>query len=267
MKPTRGIYLGLTILFALLLNSCETGIRKEKRVLVYTRNGEGYVHDNIAANVKAIQQLGDENGFLVNVSDNPEVFTENTLSAYSCIVFANTNNDVFDTDDQKVAFMRYIQAGGGFAGIHSACGTERNWPWFIKLVGGTFIVHAAYQEFAVNIIDHNHPSTKELPERWIREDECYFVKNMNPSIHVLITHDLNTIEDERKETFPDLFGNDFPGAWYHEYDGGRSWYTSYGHNPEDYSDPLFLKHILGGIIYAIGENRELDYSKASAVKP
>jgi len=263
----RGIQTSLLILISFLLLSCKTGIRKEQRVLVYTKNGEGYVHDNIENNVKAMKELGDENGFIVDVSDSPESFTEENLTKYSCIVFANTNNDVFDTDEQKVAFMRYIQAGGGFVGIHSACGTERNWPWFIRLVGGTFVVHAAYQEFAVNIIDHNHPSTRDLPDRWIREDECYFVKQMNPAIHVLITHDLSTIEDDRKDSFPDLFGNDFPGAWYHEFEGGRSWYTSYGHNPDDYDDPLFRGHLLGGIIYAIGENRELDYAKATATTP
>jgi len=263
----KGFQLSLLILIPLILFSCETGIRKEKRVLVYIKNGEGYVHDNIDKNVVAIRELGEENDFFVDVSDSPNSFTKENLTKYSCIIFANTNNDVFDSDEQKVAFMRYIQAGGGFVGIHSACGTERNWSWFIRMLGGTFVVHAVYQEFAVNIIDHNHPSTQNLPDRWMREDECYFLNRLNPGIHVLITHDLSTIEDSRKETFPDLFGNDFPGAWYHEFEGGRSWYTSYGHTAEDYEDPMLRGHILGGIIYAIGENRELDYTKATATTP
>lgn len=259
----------LLVLIALpiFLFSFHTQNRKEKRILVYTKNGEGYVHDNIASSVKAIKKLGKENGFYVDVSDDSEVFKKGNLEKYSCIVFSNTNNDVFSKDEEKVAFMRYIQAGGGYVGIHSACGTERNWQWFTKLTGGTFDVHAKFQEFTVKVIDHNHPSTKDLPDEWVLKDECYFVKDMNPAIHVLITNDLSTIEDDRKDTFPTLFGNDFPGAWFHEYQGGRSWYTSYGHSPEDYEDLLFMKHILGGIIYAIGDNRELDYSKATAVSP
>lgn len=55
-------------------------------------------------------------------------------------------------------------------------------------------------------------------------------------------------------------------AWYHEYDGGRAFYTGGGHTNESYSEPLFLKHLLGGIRYAIGENVKLDYSKSYAVK-
>jgi len=259
----------LLVLIALpiFLFSSHSQTRKEKRILVYTKNGEGYVHDNIENSVKAIKKLGKENGFYVDASDNSEVFNKKNLEKYSCIVFSNTNNDVFNTDEEKVAFMRYIQAGGNYVGIHSACGTERNWKWFTKLTGGTFDVHAKFQEFTVKVIDHKHPSTKDLPDEWILKDECYFVKDMNPAIHVLIINDLSTIEDERKDTFPTLFGNDFPGAWYHEYQGGRSWYTSYGHSPEDYVDPLFMKHILGGIVYAIGDNRELDYSKATAESP
>ena len=257
----------LLIVLPVFLFSITAQNRKEKRVLVYTKNGDGYVHDNIESSVKTIKKMGEENSFKVDVSDNPEVFNKSKLEKYSCIVFSNTNNDVFDTDEEKVAFMRYIQAGGAYVGIHSACGTERNWLWFTKLTGGTFDVHAAFQEFTVKIIDHNHPSTIDMPDEWTIKDECYFVKDMNPAITVLITNDLSTIEDKRKDTFPTLFGNDFPGAWYHDYQGGRSFYTSYGHSPEDYENPIFVNHILGGIIYAIGDNKKLDYSKATATSP
>ena len=55
-----------------------------------------------------------------------------------------------------------------------------------------------------------------------------------------------------------------PIAWYHDYDGGRAWYTGGGHTDESYSEELYLKHVLAGIEYAIGNNSELDYSKAKS---
>src|SRR3546814_13423510 len=67
-----------------------------------------------------------------------------------------------DTDAQRVALMRYIQAGGGFVGIHSASGTERKWKWFKQLLGATFYWHDKYQPFTVNIIDAKHPSVAHL---------------------------------------------------------------------------------------------------------
>ena len=41
-----------------------------------------------------------------------------------------------------------------------------------------------------------------------------------------------------------------PMAWYHEFDGGRAFYTALGHMPADYSDPAFLNHVFAGILYA-----------------
>ena len=104
----QGIQLSLLILISLLLLSCKTGIRKEQRVLVYTKNGEGYVHDNIENNVKAIKELGNANGFFVDVSDSPDLFTEENLAKYSCIVFLDwiilfvvqNGRPFFDRDDE-----------------------------------------------------------------------------------------------------------------------------------------------------------------------
>ena len=94
-------------------------------VLVYTKNGPGYVHDNIPSAVAAVQKLGTENRFQVDVSADPVVFEEQNLAKYKVIIFTSTNNDVFDTDAQRVAFRRYIEAGGGFVGVHSVTGTAR----------------------------------------------------------------------------------------------------------------------------------------------
>jgi type 1 glutamine amidotransferase len=233
-------------------------------VLVYTKNGKGYVHDNIPSAVQCIKDLGAEKGFHVDVSDNPSVFTEANLKKYNALIFTSTNNDVFDNDEQKVAFMRYIQAGGGFVGIHSVTGTERKWEWFKRLVGGTFVRHAKFQKFKEVIIDKRHPSTAVVPDHWESEDECYYVTTINPDIHVLMAHDLTTVNDPKKT---DLYGTSFPSVWCHQFDGGREWYTALGHSGAKYSDPIFRKHILGGIEWVLQGNRKLDYSKAHAKSP
>ena len=46
--------------------------------------------------------------------------------------------------------------------------------------------------------------------------------------------------------------DDYPLSWCHSYEGGRAWYTAMGHKAEHYSDPNYRKHLLGGILYAIG---------------
>ena len=223
-------------------------------VLVYTRNGEGFVHDNIPASIAAIERLGRENGFDVDSTDDPGSFTPTNLAKYDALVFSNTNNDVFATPEQEAAFKAYMTAGGAFVGIHSACGSERDWPWFWRNLGGKFHRHANRQDFDVAVVDPDHPSTRDLPSTWhVRDDECYYLRQLNPGIRVLLAADLRTVTDSvgRADYPADTFGNSFPTSWYHHTDGGHQWYTSLGHRIEHYSDPLFLRHILGGIQWAI----------------
>ena len=238
---------------------------KNVSVLVYTKNGKGYVHENIAAASAAIQQMGKQYGFKVDVSDKPSDFTEENLKKYTLLIFNNTNNEVFDTDEQKVALMRYVQAGGGFIGLHSATGTERQWPWFKRLIGASFLRHANHQPFNEIIIDNTHPSTSFLPAIWPADDECYFFKEYNPDIQVLVVHDLAPLKDNDKPTY--YGGTSSPAVWCHQFDGGRQWYTSLGHDSKTYSNPEFQQHIIGGMIWVIGNNKPLDYNKARAQSP
>ncbi len=239
--------LGL-MLFMGFVHLSAAGLNDQKRVLIYTKNGEGYVHQNIAAIVAALEKICSEQGIETDVSDQPSVFTRENLQQYDAIVFSNSNNEGFDTDAQREAFQEYIRSGKGFAAIHSANATERQWPWYWAMVGGKFIRHAPHQEFDVVVTDPNHPSTSHLPARWTISDECYYSFQLNPDIHVLLSADMTTIEDEGKDEYPgETFGERFPLCWCHQFEGGRQWYTALGHDPEFYEDPLFVEHLRGGL--------------------
>jgi type 1 glutamine amidotransferase len=251
----KRLAIGFSILLCLAL--AVPAAESDRRILVYTKNGKGFVHDNIPSSVKAIQKLGVENQFAVDVSEDPAVFTDANLKRYKALVFSNTNNEIFDTEDQKEAMQRYIRGGGGFVGIHSATGSMRKWPWFWALVGGKFVRHPKMQTFTIHVKDRNDISTAHLGEKFQWTDEFYFVDNMPAGLHVLLAGDLVNLQDPAREKYPGKeFGDEFPLAWRHEFDGGRSWYTALGHKPEHYSDPLLMKHILGGILWAMGQTIE-----------
>jgi len=251
----------LFVVFSLTL----TAQLKNKHVLIFTKNGKGYIHENISASIAALQKLGIENGFRTDTTTNSALFTNDNLKKYDVIIFSNTNNDVFDTEGQKVAFMRYIQAGGGFMGIHSASGTERKWKWFKLMLGATFLRHPPFQPFTVHILDKKHPAVKKLSPQWETKDECYYFKEINPSIKVLLVSDIATIKeaDSSKNINPDVFGNRYPAAWCHEFDGGRVLYTALGHSKEDYSNATYLAHILEGLKW-VTDKPKPDYKKAKA---
>lgn len=264
MKSTIALFLVIAITICANAQTSNTAKLKNKQVLVFTKNGKGYVHENIASSVAAIQKLGKEAGFTVDTTTNSALFTDNNLKKYDVLIFSNTNNDVFDTEEQRVAFMRYIQAGGGFMGIHSASGTERNWKWFKLLLGATFLRHPPFQPFSVYVLDHKHPATKNLPAKWDTNDEFYLFKEFNPAIKVLIFSDLTNIkEKDDKTTKPDVFGNRYPSVWCHEFDGGRAWYTALGHDKNDYSNPGYLAHLIEGLKWVTDKTKP-DYKKARA---
>ncbi len=222
-------------------------------VLIYTRNGPGYVHDNIAASVEALEEICAGLGIETVVTDSPAVFTPEQLEAFDAVIFSNSNNDAFTSQAQREAFQAFIRSGGGFAGIHSSSGSERNWPWFWAMQGGLFRRHPPLQPFDIHVIDPGHISTAHLPAVWAWEDECYYTHHLNPDIHVLLAADLKTVEDAERDVYPGTtFGDYIPLAWCHTFDGGRQWYTALGHKIEYYADPLFREHLRGGILWILG---------------
>lgn len=229
---------------------------KKRRVLIYTKNGKGFVHKNIPNSIKALQEICAQEKIETDASEDPADFTDENLSKYDAIIFSNANNDVFDTEEQKKAFQKYIRSGGGFIGIHSANAVERSWPWYWALVGGKFVRHAPHQEFEVVVINKNHPSTNFLGKKWKVDDECYYSNNLNPDINVLLAADLSTVDDKEKKNYPgDVFGDYFPICWSHEFEGARQWYTSLGHDAETYDDPTFRKHLRGGILWVLNQKK------------
>ncbi len=244
------------IIIGLLLASVLGLSAAEKRVLVYTRSytqdGKGYVHDNIAAGVALLKKLGAENGFGVDASDKPEVFTDANLKNYAALIFANSNNEAFENDDQRGVFERYLKAGGGFVGIHSASGSERAWPFYWATLGGKFKRHPPLQPFTVEVLDPQHPAAAHLGETWSWADEFYFHDNLNPRMHVILAGRHTALKDPKPDGYPGTtFGELFPLAWCFEENGGRRFYTALGHKIEYYSDPNYQKHVLGGVLWVL----------------
>jgi glucose/arabinose dehydrogenase/cytochrome c551/c552/type 1 glutamine amidotransferase len=256
----KNIAIVVLLIFALVLGSCSNKRDGKPKVLVFSKT-MGYKHASIPVGIAAIQKLGIENGFEVDTTKNGELFNEENLKQYSSTIFLSTTMNVLNAK-QEAAFERYIQAGGGYVGVHAATDTEYDWGWYNKLVGAQFLSHPAGTPEADFIIkDNNFIATKHFTDAvWHRADEIYNYKNINPDVNVLMTVDESTYEGGEN-------GALHPFAWYHEFDGGRSFYTGAGHTDESYEEEAFLKHLLGGIQYAIGENLNLDYSKTRSQFP
>lgn len=229
---------------------------KGQRVLVFSKT-RAFRHASIPDGVRAIEALGRRNGFGVTATENSDYFVEDSLKKFREVVFLSTTGDVLGEAQQR-AFERYIQAGGGYVGIHAAADTEYDWPWYGRMVGGWFESHPGnpnVRKGDMTVMDRNHPATAELPEKFNRSDEFYDFKRFNrDSVRTLIT------VDEKSYNWNKM-GDFHPMAWYHNYDGGRVFYTAYGHTSETFMEPLFLQHLWGGMRWA-ADGPPLDFGRA-----
>jgi type 1 glutamine amidotransferase len=215
-------------------------------VLVFSRT-TGYRHLSIETGIQALEGLAAERGWSLSASEDPALFTEQGLSAFNVLVFLSNSGDLLD-DTQQVAMENFIRAGNGYVGIHGASTAERDWPWYGALMGAYFNAHPDIQQASIVVEDTAHPATAHLSETWVRTDEWYgFETNPRADVNVLLSL------DEQSYTPGDgTMNGDHPIAWYHEYDGGRAFYTALGHTDESYAEPEFLQHLAGAIEWASG---------------
>ena len=247
----------LTIALLATLFAANTLTAQTQRVLVFSKT-EGFHHASIDAGKTAFTKMAVEKNFAIDFTDDATKFTTANLKQYNAVVFLSTTGDVLN-DAQQSEFERYIQAGGGYLGIHAAADCEYEWPWYGRLVGAWFLDHPMnnIQKGKFYVTEKNSFATKDMPDEFERTDEFYSFKNIDPSIKVLVKIDEKSYQGGKN-------GNDHPMSWYHDFDGGRSFYTNMGHTDETFADPLFLNHVWQGLHYVMGGDAPtvLDYSKS-----
>lgn len=231
------------------------------RILVFN-NEENALHASTPVAIEALRELCDENGIDVDVKDIGHVstvFTEKGLRRYAAVIFLNTAGNMLSAA-QETQFKRYIQAGGGFVGIHTAVDTEHGWKWYGQLTGARFSSRMEIQDAVLRVETPDHPATQHFDSVWHHRDEWFNLHDLAADAQVLLTLDENSCQGG-------TMGASHPVSWRRTFEGGRVFITTLGHTKEAYSDPAFLQHLLGGIQYAIGENRPLRYENIPPAPP
>jgi uncharacterized protein len=243
----------LTILFLQAIFCYTAGAQQKQFKALIVTTTRGWHHESLHAGVLAIQDLARKNFFDAVLYEDPNGFTDKFLAQFQVVIFLNTTGDIFDSAQQKV-MERFIESGKGFVGIHSASDTEYDWEWYTKLVGRMFHIHPVIQTARLTITDPSFPGLQGFTGNKLWTDEWYeFGEEKIQGLNYIMTVD-ETSYNPNVQWGPDKKGTGMgkmhPVAWYHNYDGGRSFYTALGHMPAIFSDPSFLNFLYAGIFWA-----------------
>ncbi|MEV4583121.1 ThuA domain-containing protein [Nonomuraea jabiensis] len=222
------------------------------RALLFTK-AVGYVHGSIPAGIQMIKDLGAANHFEVVQTDDSSAFNDANLATFDVLIMLQNSGMVWENDTQRQAVQKYVRSGKGIVGIHNTLdmGIESEFPWWDDLINGGAHMPAhspGVLQGTAKVTDRVHPSTKDLPLRWQRPEEWYnFSPNPRGNVHVLVSADETTYDPG-----PSKMGSDHPISWCRKAEGGKVWATAMGHDTAAYAEPLFRRHVLGGIQWAAG---------------
>ncbi|WP_405672885.1 ThuA domain-containing protein [Streptomyces uncialis] len=220
------------------------------RVLIYHGSASGGEESPVVnAGIAAIERIGltgpAGQRFAVTATGDPAVFTDaRRLGRFHSVVFLTGGGDVLDPE-QEAGLEAYMEAGGGFLGVHDAARAEPYSDWFTGLIGARPADGGpvSAQRATVEVGDRVHPATKDLPVRWKRPDTWLnWEKNPSGQVH--------TLARVRESTYkPGAGGNgwDHPVSWCRDYDGGRSFYTAMGGTADAWDETDFRTHVRGAL--------------------
>jgi len=227
--------------------------RDRPHVLVYS-GSTGYRHESIPAAVAAIKAVGEKAGYVVDATEDPEVFTTEKLAQYKALVLVSNSTDPKKPESEwfigpkRDALQGFLEAGKGVVALHAAADSHYNWGWYGRMIGGYFEKHPkGTPKGTVTVVDAKHPATAKLPKSLERNDEWYYYKDFDPTVHVLVTIDPASIGEGQPDVNPN------PLVWYHNFGGGRVIYSGLGHSNESWSEPYMVSLLTGALSWAIGK--------------
>jgi type 1 glutamine amidotransferase len=225
-----------------------------KGKLLYLTLSAGFHHDSVGISEQIVKDIGEKSGaFDVTVTQDVGAFTKANLKNYSAVMFYTTGELPF-TDEEKSAFLDFLNSGHGFVGVHSATDTLYQWEPYNKIVGGYFNDHPWHQLVTVKVVDPNNKLVSSLGNSFQIKDEIYQIADFQADTsHVLLALDPTSVNVNTQGVKHRYYG--WPIAWTRSFGKGRVYYNSLGHEEAVWNDPRYQDMLLKGIKWVMREEQ------------
>jgi serine/threonine protein kinase/type 1 glutamine amidotransferase len=211
--------------------------------------------DYSLAEKQLMMKVAATGGFSVEPTQMCGAINRSNLRNFGAVAFYTSGELPIDTEGKR-ALLDFVRDGGGFVGIHSATDTFYNFPEYGALLGGYLDAHPAPAKAWIRVDDRAAPATAHLGDSFQIMDEAFQFRSLDrEQMHVLLSIDPRSVPMMRTPALlarrGRLSDEDYPVAWTRSYGQGRVFYTALGHSEDEWTDDRFLKHVAGGIQWAL----------------
>jgi len=220
---------------------------------------------------RVLTALAEKNNIDLVCSKDGSQFSAEYLKQFDALIFFATGDLTaagFDknppmTPEGRDAFLKAIESGTGFVGIHAAADCSHKYgdkdmgpnryrqdgpdaAPYIQMLGGEFIKHDKEATAPLIIVNPKFPGIDAIPANWTLHEEWYTFKNFAGDLHVILLQDTAAIPQ------PSYARPNYPMTWARMHGKGKVFYTSLGHRPDVWNNPVFQSIVAGGTNWALG---------------
>jgi len=229
-----------------------------KALVFYTHHAEEAHVDFAKEGVEFFKRLNYGDGFILDVTTDFADYPYDKLKEYDIVVML----DGYPTkEEEREAFEKYMENGGGWMGFHVAAYNDKNtnWPWLVQFLGGgVFYCNNWPPQPAKLVLDQtSHPVTKNLPPTFIAPESEWYQWNPSPRLNKDVEVLVSLSHDNYPMGIKDVvnFG-DFPIVWTNK--NYRMIYLNMGHGDDEFTDATQKLLFINAFRWVLSQNPKGD---------
>jgi type 1 glutamine amidotransferase len=214
------------------------------------RDGPAGVHGVLDQAAIGVAQIGELNGLGTRRIDDVRTIDPAALDGARALALFTIGETPWGAEQRETILRRVREGLLALVAIHSATDSCYGWDDYGALVGARFDGHPWTQNFTADVLDVAHPACAHLGATWEWHDEVYQFRDLRPDAQVLLRVRDGQLDTSAADARPPSFG--YPLAWCFHEGAGRVFSTSLGHFPSAWESPAYLRHLAGGLEWALG---------------